>query len=142
MKLEDRDRIIEILKFQGEMIGNDSDEAIRLIKQMKQVGVSWINETLEDKIKNDIHNLCVLINYSADEETNKCRKMEVVAMRDAICRVICDKYYDYEKVANVAAGFFGKDRTSGYQIESRTKQMLESKDRLFMYYYNSINELQ
>lgn len=118
------------------MIGNDSQEANQLIREMRQVGVSCVNSNVEDKIKTDIANLCVIINYNADEETNKSRKIALVAMRDAVCRIVCDKYPDYPRVQNVAGEFFGKDRSLGYNIDSRTKNLLESKDKLFMFYYN------
>jgi hypothetical protein len=138
MKLEDRDRIIEILKFQGEMIGNDSEEAIRLIKQMKQVGVSAFDQSIEGKIKEELTMLCSLINYTNDEKTNKCRIPDVISMRDAVTRVVCDKFYKYPRVGNVVANFFMKDRSTGYHMDRRTKQRVETNDPMFMFHYNNL----
>lgn len=142
MKHEQRERIIEILKQYGEMIGTDSAETDVLIGLMKQIYCKAENVELEKKILNRMHELSSIIEYTNDTATNKCRQDNLVAMRDAIARMVFDEYGSYPRITELVGEYFDKDRTTGIGMDKRSNDRKETKDNLFMYYYQKLLERQ
>lgn len=142
MKHEQRDRIIEILKQHGEMIGTDSYETDVLIGLMKQIYCKAENVELEKKILDRMHELSSIIEYTNDAETNKCRQDNLVAMRDAIARMVFDEYGSYPRITELVGEFFDKDRTTGIGMDKRSKDRKDTNDSLFMYYYTKLVDRQ
>jgi hypothetical protein len=140
MTQDEKNRIIEILKFHSGMIGTDSEECKRLISQVKQVTVTDRNLSLDQEIQNEMKRLCALIGYEVNPDTNKSREGHSVPMRDAVTKRIVDVYYSYSKLPNVVGSFFDKDRTTGISMIARSKVRFDTKDALFMHHYHNTLE--
>lgn len=142
MKQEQKDRIIEILKQHGEMIGTDTLETNVLIGIMKKIYCKDKNVELEKKIINRMNQLSSIIQYTNNSETNKCRRDSLVSMRDSIARMVFDEYGSYPRITELVGEYFDKDRTTGIGMDRRSNERRETKDRLFMYYYTKLLEHQ
>jgi hypothetical protein len=137
MEYKDRQRIIDILQEHGDMIGNSSDEARSLIKEMKQIRCR--NNTNRDKlIEDEMESLCERLSYEPSEENNKNRETDLIAIRDSVARVIFDKYPDHPKISTIVGEFFSKDRTTGIHMNKRSLDRIDSNDPLFMMFYSKL----
>ena len=135
MTQKEKDKVVEILDFYGSMIGTDSVECLSLISTVKQLNCSDKNKSLDDEICNEANRICSLIGYVVNEENNKSQGNHMVPMRDAVAQRLSEQFFWYDRLPLVIAGFFGKDRSTGYASIVRAKKMLGIKDEMFMTHY-------
>lgn len=138
MTQQEKDRIIEIIRQHGELIGNDSEEADNLISKMQFIKAVTFDLTIEEEIQSELEYLSNQLGYVPSVENNRTRNEEFVSMRDAISRVVFDKFSNYGNLYHVLADYFEKDRTSILSMDRRTKNKVETKDLIFMRYYNKL----
>ena len=136
MKKEEREKIIEILRFHGGMIGTDYKQCEQLAIKMNLIRCSDKIESIECEILLEMERLCEVIGYDVSKENNKSREGMRVPMRDAVCKVVIDKFSYYSRLPHVLGGFFNKSSSTGHSMMTRGIAMHKNKDKLFMRYYD------
>ena len=136
MTIKEKNRIIEILEYYGNLIGTDQEETSELVNKMKLIYCSDKDLTIEGEIRNEMLRLCAVIGYEITDKNNQSREVERVPMRDAVARRIVEEYDGYSRLPTVLGLFFGKDRSTGNAMINRSQIRLEAKDELFMRHYN------
>lgn len=138
MTHEQQRRIIDILSQHGQLIGVSDSEVNDLINAVKFIKCRSINPTVDEQVVNELHELCRMVHYTPNKKNNKDRHIEMVAKRDAVAKVIFDRYEIYGHPVHVLVDFFGKDRTSILAQGKRVNNRLETKDPIFMRYYSEL----
>jgi len=138
MKYENRERIIDILKWHSELIGTDPQELKTLVSEMMQIQTHAISLSLEEEIHIQMATFCAALDYEPTPENNHCRDKDLIVKRDVISKMIVDQYFAYPRLPHVISEFFGKDRSTGNNMVSRCKIRHETKEILFMYHYNRL----
>jgi len=141
MTQEDKNKIVEILRFHGSMIGIDESECKDLILKVKRVYCSDQNLSMEEEMHNEMKRLCSMIGYEATKENNKAQEVVKVAMRDAVSKRILEQYPHYPRLPHVIGDFFGKERSTGHSMIIRSEKMYKINDSLFMHEYNKTFQL-
>jgi hypothetical protein len=136
MTTQEKQRVIEILEYYGNLIGTDKEETTELAKKVDQIYITDKDLTIEAAIQNEMFRLCAIIGYEITDENNKSRQGERVPMRDAVAKRIVEEYDGYSRLPTVLGLFFGKDRSTGNAMIVRSQIRLEAKDELFMRHYN------
>jgi hypothetical protein len=136
MTIEEKQRVIEILEYYGSLIGTDQEEMTKLAKKVDQIYITDKDLTIEAAIQNEMFRLCAIIGYEITDENNQSRQGERVPMRDAVVRRIVEDFDGYSRLPTVVGLFFGKDRSTGNAMVTRSSIRLETNDEMFMRHYN------
>lgn len=146
MKLEKRDRIIEILKFHGEMIGNDSEETNQLIIEMRQlenVIEIDINKkrifTRQEEAEMIIADVCRASEIEVDELKSKSRKREFVIARQIAVYLIIEKFKGAVTWSRIGK-IIGIHHSTAIHCHKVISQGIAVSDRLVMNIINRMNE--
>ena len=141
MTQEEKDKIIEILKFHGSMIGVDSEECAQLVSKMNLIHYSYKVESIEEEIFVEMNRLCEGIGYEVSKKNNKSREGMRVPMRDVVVKRTVEQFPYYPRLPHVVGEFFNKDRSTGHSMISRGISMDKKKDAWVMREYNKTCEL-
>ena len=146
MKLETRDRIIEILKFHGSMIGNDSEEAKELIKELRQLeNVIEIDMnkkrtfTRQEEAEMIIADVCRASEIEVDELKSKSRKREFVIARQIAVYLIVERFnhaLTWSRIGKIV----GIHHSTAIHCHKVISQGIAVSDRLVMNIINRMNE--
>ena len=139
MKEQERKEIIECLKFVANQFDADRTRTKELIEAMKKINCETEFSHLQQlKLKQLVDTCCHLLDYDNNEATNASRDVVEVEKRRAIY------YFAYSineynpQIFYGLAKAFGKHRTSFNHHVNKAKELLDCKDKTFMFYYNKL----
>jgi len=139
MTEQERKEIIDCLVFQAKQFDADSDRMYQLINVMKAVNCTKeFNHLQQIKLKELVDTCCDLLDYDNNETTNASRDIVEVEKRRAIY------YFAYAinefnpQIFYGLAKAFGKHRTSFNHHVKKAKELLDCKDRSFMFYFDKL----
>lgn len=145
MKAESTQKIVDILKFHGSMIGVDEKETRQLIKELRQVeqliGTDMDTKrifTRQDEADKIISDVCKVAEIEVDELKSAKRNQEFVVARQLACYLLREKFKEEVTLLRIGK-MIGLNHSTVIYSHKRVAQQIEMNDKLVMDLMNKLD---